>query len=124
MNFPSESNPATFHEDVFYTYFRPYRHPASLHNIWGGHGLETFGEDLEIVRSADLNFVWTVLDCADGADQWIVPGLQFVNRICYLLTAMPHNNRPVQFRTEGRPRPITPRGLACRITSLRSIMQR
>ncbi len=124
MIFPDECNPAIFHEDVFYAYFLPYRHPASRHNIWGGHGLETFGEDLEVARHANLNFVWTVLDCGEGADPWIVPGQQFVNRICYLLTEVPHNDAPIQFRTEGRPRPITQRGLACRMTTLRQIMQR
>lgn len=90
MIFPDECNPAIFHEDVFYAYFLLYRHLASRHNIWGGHGLETFGEDSEIARNSDLNFVWTVLDCGEGADQWIVPGLQFVSRICYVLTEVPY----------------------------------
>ncbi len=124
MTFPDACNPAIFHEDVFYEYFLPYRHPASRYDIWGGHGLETFGEDFEIVRNADKNFVWTVLDCGEGPDQWIVPGMAFVNRVCYLLTEVPHNDAPVQFRTEGRPRPITQLGLTRRMTTLRRIMQR
>ncbi len=36
------------HEDVFYEYFKPYRHPKAHHNIWGGHGLETFGRPREL----------------------------------------------------------------------------
>ena len=48
-----------FHEDVFYAYFRPFRHPASELNIWGGFALETFSKDLLIVRNYAENFVWT-----------------------------------------------------------------
>jgi len=46
-----------FHENVFYEYFRPFRHASSHFNIWGGHGLETFGEDLRTVSRFDQNFV-------------------------------------------------------------------
>lgn len=56
-----------FHEDVFYEYFRPLRHSLLRFNIWVEHGLETFGEDLEIVRRFDQNFVWTVVDGGEGA---------------------------------------------------------
>lgn len=117
-------NPSTFHEDVFYEYFQPFRHPLSRFDIWGGIGLETFGSDLEVAQKYDGNFVWTVLDAVDGPDQWITPGLHFVNRVCYLLSAIPHADAPILFRTEGRPRPITSLGLSRRLTTLRRIMDR
>jgi len=59
----------TLHEDTFYEFFRPYRHPESHYDIWGGIGLETFGDDLELVKSLPVESVWTVVD-GDG-DQWI-----------------------------------------------------
>jgi hypothetical protein len=114
--------PTVFHEDVFYENFRPFRHPSSHFDIWGGYGLETFGEDLQIVKSYSGNFVWTVVDGSDGPDQWITPGFQFVNRICYLLTEVPHEWAPVEFRTEHRPRPLTHLGLARRMSTLRQLM--
>jgi hypothetical protein len=40
--------PLRLHEDVFYHYFKPYRHPAAQYEIWGGLGLETFGSDLAL----------------------------------------------------------------------------
>ena len=58
-----------FHEDVFYEYFKPIFHPEAQREIWGGHGLETFGKDLDIVRGHDPAFVWTVVDGASGDDQ-------------------------------------------------------
>lgn len=112
-----------FHEDVFYAYFQPFRHPSSHCNVWGGLGLETFGGDLHLVRCFDPHCVWTVLEGETGPDLWIAPGLHYVNRICHLLTRIPHDDAPIAFRTEGKPRPITPLGLARRITTLRRVMQ-
>lgn len=111
-----------FHEDVFYEYFRPFRHPSAHFDSWGGLGLEAVGGDFEIVRNYDEKFVWTVVD-GDGLDQFIATGIHFVNRVCYLLTEVPHDWAPVEFRTEHRPRPITQLGLTRRITTLRRIMQ-
>jgi hypothetical protein len=111
-----------FHEDVFYEYFRPFRHPATRFNTWGGHGLETFGEDLQLVRDYDQNYVWTVVEGGEGVDEWITPGFHYVNRICYLLTEIPHNDAPVEFRTARNAHSLTPLGLARRISTLRRIM--
>lgn len=98
------------HEDAFYEYFKPYRHPDAQHDIWGGHGLETFGADLELVRRLDSSYLWTVLD-GDGDNQWITAGLHFVNRVCYLVTEVPHSDLNVEFRVPHRLNSLTPLGL-------------
>jgi hypothetical protein len=111
-----------FHEDVFYEHFRPFRHPtASFNNICGGHGLETFGEDLQLAFEFDENFVWTVVD-GEGPDQWIIPGFHRVNRICFLLCEVPHDGAPIEFRIERGPRSLTPLGLVRRISTLKKIL--
>jgi hypothetical protein len=56
----------TLHEDTFSEFFRPYRHKDANHDIWGGIGLETFGDDLELVKSLPMESVWTVVDGDDG----------------------------------------------------------
>lgn len=111
-----------FHEDVFYEYFRPFRHPLAGFDIWGGHGLETFGDDLQLAFNHDENHVWTVVDGEVGTDQWIIPGFHRVNRICFLLTEVAHHDAPVEFRVERGPRSLTPIGLARRITTLKRIL--
>ena len=113
-----------FHEDVFYEYFRPFRPAAAHFDIWGGLGLESVGGDFEIIKSYDEKFVWTVVDGGSGSDQFITTGIHFVNRVCYLITELSHDWAPVEFRTEFRPRPITPRGLKCRITALKNLLLR
>jgi len=48
---------------------------------------ETYGEDLNFVRSQPSKKIWTYLDC-DGCG-WIQNGLHFVNRIGYYITENP-----------------------------------
>ena len=110
-----------FHEDVFYEYFRPFRHSAARFDIWGNLGLETFGDDYLLAREYAREYVWTVVEgCAD--DQWIVPGLHYVNRVCYLLTEMPHSEAFIEFRVSRTPRSLSPLGLARRIVTLRKVL--
>ena len=109
-----------FHEDVFYEYFRPFRHPHAEFDVWGGHGLETFGGDLEIVRRYDQDYVWTVLEAENN--EWIVPGFHYVNRICYLLTEMPHRGAAIEFRVSRSASSLTQLGLTRRIATLRRIL--
>lgn len=111
-----------FHEDVFYEHFRPFRHPLARFDIWGGHGLETFGDDLQLAFDQDESHVWTVVDGEAGADQWIIPGFHRVNRICFLLTEVPHFDAPIEFRIERGPHSLTSIGLARRITTLKRIL--
>lgn len=113
--------PCVLHEDTFYEYFKPFRHADAQHDTWGGHGLETFGEDLEVVRSHDPAFVWTVVD-GDSGDQWITTGMQYVNRVCYLVTQIPHDSIPVEFRVRSGPHSLTPLGLKRQMSMLRRLL--
>ncbi len=112
-----------FHEDVFYEYFVPFRHPSAHFNIWGGLGLETFGGDFQIVKNHPENYVWTVVDGCEGSRQWITPGIHFVNRVCYLLTEKPHNWLFVEFFIPHRPHSLTPLGLRRRVSTLSRLLQ-
>lgn len=116
------SVPFALHEDAFYEFFVPYRHPESHDNIWGGHGLETYGEDLALVFRLDENFVWTVLDGCEGVHQWIVPNIHFVNRVCYLVTEIPHNGLPIEFRVPRTFSSLTPLGLKRQVNKLNNTL--
>ena len=111
-----------FHEDVFYEHFRPFRHDKSEFDIWGGLGLETYGYDLHLVRTYRTEFVWSVLDGCCGPDQWIVPGIHWVNRVCYLLTEVPHDWADVQFRVHHNLKSLTSIGLKRRLSTLRKTL--
>lgn len=113
----------TLHEDIFYEHFKPYRHPKAKYNTWGGLGLETFGGDLELVHRYPPDYVWTVLEDRFGDDYWIVPGVHFVNRICYLFTELPHYLIPIEIRVKYRPRifNLTPLGLSRQISQVKRL---
>lgn len=112
------------HEDAFYAFFSPYRHPESRFNIWGGYGLETFGGDFQLVNRLDDSYVWTVLDSGCDDDQWITSGIHYVNRVCYLVTERAHNGLIVDFRVPHRAQSLTPLGLTRQIRRLERAMAR
>ena len=102
--------PVVLHEDAFYEYFKPILYAGTMCDIWGGHGLETYGEDFKIVRRQDSAFVWTVVDGDSGA-QWITTGVHYVNRVCYLITEKPHQFISVEFRVRNDGHSLKPLGL-------------
>jgi len=110
------------HEDAFYEFFRPYRHPQVSCDVWGGLGLETFGEDFELVKQLPVTRVWTVVDGGDSADQWILPGIHTVNRICFLVTEVPHNWQEIEFRIPSRGYSLTSLGLLRQTNKIKRTM--
>jgi len=108
----------TLHEDAFYEFFRPYRHPKASCDIWGGIGMETFG----LVKSLPATHLWTVVDGGDDVDQWILPGIHMVNRICYLITEIPHDWNDIQFRIPSRGYSLTHLGLLRQTNKLTRLM--
>lgn len=82
----------TIDEDTFIERFGPRPNHldgnASFDFGDGGCLYETFGPELDYVRTQSPNTVWTVVDGDDG-QLVIVSGFHFVNRIGYLVTSYP-----------------------------------
>ena len=116
------TTPAVFHEDAFYEYFKPRMHLSEEGDVWGACGLETYGKDFEFISKCDPDYVWTVVDGDSGKKQWIVTGLHFVNRICYIVTTRPHSGLTVEIRVENRPRSLTSLGLARQTRKLERLL--
>lgn len=49
---------------------------------------ETFGPELDFVKTQPENTIWTLLDDDDG-NPVIIQGFHFVNRIGYYITKIP-----------------------------------
>lgn len=112
----------TFHEDVFYKYFRPFRHDKSEFDIWGGLGLQTWGHDLHLARTYPAEYVWSVLDDGQGPNQWIAPGIRYANQVCHVLTEVPHDCADVAFLAYHDFRPLTVSDLKRRLSTLRNTL--
>lgn len=109
----------TLHEDSFEKYFHPYSHEHSNHNIWGGIGLEAYGSDFKLVKHLPSAHMWTVVDDGDSADQWILPGIHTVNRICFLVTKVPHNWCDIEFRIPSRGYSLSSLGLLRQVNKIK-----
>ena len=66
--------------------------------------------------------MWTVVDGDSGADQWVTTGVHYVNRVCYLVTELPHNSIPVEFRVRNGPHSLTPLGLRSQVSMLKRLL--
>ncbi len=56
--------------------------------------LETYGESLELLKQAEPNKIWTIID-GDDDDLAIVAGMHYVNRVNYFVS-----NEPWQLEDE------------------------
>ena len=110
------------HEDAFYEFFQPYRHPKTTYDCFGGIGIETFGADRELAYALDSDSVWTVVDGTDNGRLYICSGCHYVNGVAYLVTRLPHYGLPIGFRCDGRPVWLTPLGLRRQISQLTRYM--
>lgn len=49
---------------------------------------ETYGEEVEFVKSQDPNLIWTYVDDSEGGT-CVIAGWHFINRIGYFITEVP-----------------------------------
>lgn len=90
-------------EDEFeklYPLIENHLNPNASWSVGNGRGclFETFGDELEFVKSQDPSKVWTLVDCDEGS--CIISGFHFVNRVGYLISTVPvgpNVNVEVQF---------------------------
>jgi len=64
----------------------------------GDDKFETYGEELEYVRSVlaiEPERVWTLIE-GDSGNLWITNGYHFVNRLNYFVTEVPYNGDYVE----------------------------
>jgi len=74
------------------------------------------------VKSLPVESVWTVVDGGDTADQWILTGIHTVNRICYLVTEVPHDWQNIEFRVPSRNYSLTRLGLLRQTNKISRLM--
>jgi hypothetical protein len=80
-------------EDEFDEQYPLVRNHLNLNASWAfGDGpgclFETYGAELDFVRSQDPRTIWTLVDGDDG-NQYVISGYHLVNRIGYLISTIP-----------------------------------
>lgn len=56
-----------------------------------GMFFETYGQEVEFVKSQPHEKVWTMIDADDDFSPAIINGMHYVNRINYIVTEVAHN---------------------------------
>ena len=64
---------------------------ASFNDGDNGYMFETYGEELEFVKSQEPNRIWTYCD-GDDRGTYIFQGMRIVNRIGYFVTSVPFDD--------------------------------
>lgn len=77
-------------EDEWIETYKPKTNHLDSNASWNGTMFETYGEEIEFVKSTPDNFVWTLLD-VDG-ESIITNGQSWVNRMGYFVCEVPWND--------------------------------
>ena len=93
---PIKKNPT---EDEFYKKYELITNHIDDNASWDGCAFETYGEELEYVKSMiDTNRVWTVVETDNN--WWIIAGYHHVNRLNYLITTEPWGDINEEYEVE------------------------
>jgi hypothetical protein len=71
-------------EEDFIRIYKPKKNHLDPNASWDGYMFETFGAELEAVKAAPANCIWTLYD-----DMSISSGYHYVNRLGYFICEVP-----------------------------------
>lgn len=74
--------------DEWESTYKPRKNPVDPDASYDGCMFETYGSELEFIRTINPNHVWTLGDGDDGG-MYIWNGYSIINRIGYFITAIP-----------------------------------
>lgn len=69
--------------------YRPVRNTIRKDAPFDGLMFETFGPELDAVKTADPACIWTLVSSDDDDGLYLLSGFRFVNRLGYLITECP-----------------------------------
>ncbi len=70
----------------WFTQFKPIINLIDDNASFDGTMFETYGEQVELVRSTSPSRIWTLKETEDGGTEYISAGWSFVNRLGYFIT--------------------------------------
>jgi len=75
-------------EEEWFDTYKPIKNTIEPNSSFGGHMFETYGDEVDFVKTQDPNRIWMLGDGDDGG-MYIWSGWGFVNRIGYFVTEVP-----------------------------------
>lgn len=86
-------------DDQFFEHYKPIQNHLVADAPEGGCMFETYGPELEFVKSQEPNKIWTVIE-VDGLFYYSA-GYHHVNRMGYLITEVPWETGEEEIEIEG-----------------------
>ena len=68
--------------------YKPIHNPRSQDDGFWGAAFETFGEDIDYLKTHDANRIWTLIN-GDGVHMSLENGIRWVDRLNYFVTEVP-----------------------------------
>jgi len=84
--------------------YKPKQNPLNKNASFSGTLVETFEPEYDLVRKQfrkNKKCIWTIIDGEDGR-VYTVAGMHVVNRIGYIITAVPWESDTIQFDDDDR----------------------
>lgn len=81
------TTPKRIYEKTWWKKFVPKKNHLDNEASWAGYMYETYGDELEFVRTQPDTHVWTFLQADDK--HYVVSGYHLVNRLGYFVTENP-----------------------------------
>ncbi len=75
-------------EEEWFNTYKPIKNHIALNSSFDGHMFETYGDEVEFIKTQDPDRIWMLGDGDDGG-MYIWSGWGFVNRIGYFVTEVP-----------------------------------
>lgn len=83
--------------DIFLEKYKPLLHPKEE----GYYMYETYGEEYELVqkhiKEKGNEYCWTIVE-GDNSKLYIIPGWHWVNRMGYMLTTIPFDEKSREYK--------------------------
>ena len=75
-------------EEEWFNTYKPIKNTLATDSSFDGHMFETYGDEVEFVKTQSPDKIWMLGDGDDGG-MYIWSGWGFVNRIGYFVTEVP-----------------------------------
>ena len=75
-------------EEEWFNTYKPIKNTLAIDSSFDGHMFETYGDEVEFVKTQSPDKIWMLGDGDDGG-MYIWSGWGFVNRIGYFITEVP-----------------------------------
>lgn len=116
---------AMFHEDVFFSYYRPYRPTAMptdefIDEYW----IQPSRSAYFALKALDANHVWSITSDGSSRDFYYTTGFHMVNMEGYIVTERAHSFEMLDFRASWHRPFLTEIGLKREIKRLEAFLQR